>query len=223
MVTEPLKNYFEFPPPLKMENLYKIVKIEGKDFTSSIISLQDIEIGTLILREEFQCCPSLSYRATIIESFLSMSKINQEEFLKLWNKFSNLDSLSEELNQDFLDWKRSARLYSNQFKIESNFILKIFCIYHSNAFCDGSLAIETSKFKHSCSPNADFHRKLNEVEIRATTKITKGEEISINWYDDHSEISMKNIKDRQIFLLRNWGFICSCELCQEETNNPGYV
>ena len=89
MVTEPLKNYFEFPPPLEMENLYKIVKIEGKVFTSSIIALQDIEIGTLILREEFQCCPSLSYRATIIESFLSMSKINQEEY-RLVNIFCEI-------------------------------------------------------------------------------------------------------------------------------------
>ena len=73
-----------------MENLYKVVKIEGKGFTS--IAVQDIEIGTLILREKFQCVPSLSSsRATIIESFLAMSKKNQEEFLKLWNKFSHSD------------------------------------------------------------------------------------------------------------------------------------
>ena len=153
-----------------------------------------------------------------------MNKINQEEFLKLWNKFSNSDSLGEDLKHDFLDWKRSAQLCSTQLKIDSNFVLKIFCIYHTNAFCDGSLAIETSKFNHSCSPNADFHRKnstTNEVEIRATTKVKKGEEISINWYDDQSEISMKNVKERQLFLLRNWGFICSCELCQEEKNNQG--
>ena len=201
-----------------MENLYKVVKIEGKGFTS--IAVQDIEIGTLILREKFQCVPSLSSsRATIIESFLAMSKKNQEEFLKLWNKFSHSDSLGEELKYDYLDWKRSAQRYSAQFKIDSNFILNIFCIYHTNAFSDGSLAIETSKFNHSCSPNADFHRKsctTNEVEIRTTTIVKKGDEISINWYDEHPEISMNNVKDRQLFLLRNWGFICSCELCQEE-------
>ena len=101
-----------------MENLYKVVKIEEKGFTS--IAVQDIQIGTLILREEFQCVPSLSSRATIIESFLAMSKKNQEEFLKLWNKFSHSDSLGEELKYDYLDWKRSAQRYSAQFKIEAD-------------------------------------------------------------------------------------------------------
>ena len=52
-----------------MENLYKVVKIEGKSGLTSIIALQDIEIGTLILREEFQCVPSLAYRD---QSFTSL-------------------------------------------------------------------------------------------------------------------------------------------------------
>ena len=35
------------------------------------------------------------------------------------------------------------------------------------------------------------------------------------------QISMKNLKMRQNFLLANWGFQCSCRLCQyEKSNHP---
>ena len=35
------------------------------------------------------------------------------------------------------------------------------------------------------------------------------------------QISMKNLKMRQNFLLANWGFQCSCRLCQyEKLNHP---
>ena len=47
-------------------------------------------------------------------------------------------------------------------------------------------------------------------EVRATEKILEGQEITISYHH-----TMKNVKERQKF-CQKFGFICTCELCQDE-------
>ena len=54
---------------------------------------------------------------------------------------------------------------------------------------------------------------MGKVTIRATEKILKGQEITISY--STNDIAMINVKERQKF-CHEFGFICTCELCQEE-------
>ena len=56
-------------------------------------------------------------------------------------------------------------------------IFKVFEIFESNNF-NGEIRIKTSRFNHSCRPNAAV---LNPAEVRAMTKINAGEEITISY------------------------------------------
>ena len=56
-------------------------------------------------------------------------------------------------------------------------IFKVFEIFKSNNF-NGEIRIKTSRFNHSCRPNAAV---LNPAEVRAMTKINAGEEITISY------------------------------------------
>jgi len=84
--------------------------------------------------------------------------------------------------------------------------------------------IKSSRFNHSCSPNSESRSpevcygtyNYEEIQIRATSKIEKGEEICITYFND---FSMKNRKERQDRLQKEWNFICSCERCQDEEIN----
>ena len=94
-----------------MENLYEVVRIKGKGLGCR--ALQDIKSGTLILREKFQCVAHspeeiaaassfenrgrISFKmneftASLFDAYLSMSKKEQQEFLKLDNMFRDYNS-----------------------------------------------------------------------------------------------------------------------------------
>ena len=202
------------------------------------IALEDIEIGTLILKEKFQCIPKIEcsdyisddYLCSLMDSFFSMKKNVQEEFLTLNNKFLDPHSLSQ--RKDYFIWKRFAELQEEKwisnsqlkFRIDRHFILKLICIYHSNGFSTGYLGgvgyavgIKSSRFNHSCSPNSESGMTIDEMNVRATSKIKKGEEICTNYFA--LILAMKNKKERQDCLQKEWQFICSCERCQDEEIN----
>ena len=76
-----------------MENIYKVVKIPDKGFGCT--ASQDIKIGTLILIDHAKCVAQqelkteglfFEYFESQIESFLTMSQNDQEEFLRLHNR-----------------------------------------------------------------------------------------------------------------------------------------
>ena len=56
-------------------------------------------------------------------------------------------------------------------------IFKVVEIFGSNSF-HGEIRIKTSRFNHSCRPNAAV---LNQADVRAMTKIRAGEEITISY------------------------------------------
>ena len=154
----------------------------------------------------------------IMKSFNGMNKKDQIEYLKLYNKFDNIQVLPADLKIKFQRWNNFSNLMkcfndtkeSDQVKflkqaVEdcsgvkatdfitknleklANFlrknndavekIIKVFEIFKSNTF-NGEIRIKTSRFNHSCRPNAAVS---NPAEVRVMTKIRTGEEIAISY------------------------------------------
>ena len=209
-----------------MDDLFKIDKIDGKGF--GWIALRDIKPGTLIYKEkpQFTVCDDRPNPLDLMNSFYAMSENDQKEFLELRNKYLDLKSLPDRSQQLYLDWKKVAEIFvrkrqaKGQVPIDSNLVLKIKCIFQTNFFKieDGSneVGIKVSRLSHSCIPNSHKYEEVGEmgkVTIRATEKILKGQEITISY--STNDIAMINVKERQKF-CHEFGFICTCELCQEE-------
>ena len=204
-----------------MENLYEVVRIEGKGLGCR--ALQDIKTGTLILREKFQCVAHSpeqiaeasnyenrgrmtvkleEYTESLIDAYLSMSKQDQKEFLKLDNMFRDLNSPCYDAKpvdgdyESFLFGTPFGRLlrYDDLLKTsdilqkkgignkeDRNLALEIYGIYETNSFSAG-LAIKNSRFNHSCVANASSQYVKNRThsEIRANSDIKAGEEVKLN-------------------------------------------
>ena len=210
-----------------MKVLYKVVKIEGKG--QGCIALVNIKKETLILQEKPQCVvptygknpdsgSTVYYVTDVIEAFGRMTKIEKKEYLKLYNNYT--DSVPYEWTLTYNNVSQSRMENTTEFVKE--FILENsyqeFCdvigIYFTNFFDSCGLGIQASRFNHSCCSNADafWNEKNSTREIRAMSKIKKGEEIFINYFGD----SMGDLKSRQMLLSSKYGFTCNCERCQSE-------
>ena len=199
-----------------MDKLYKVAKIEGKDL--GCVAIKDIKKGTLILQEAPQCIPTINDMKSVITSYLQMDQGNQEEFMKLCNRFRDYDSLDEygKARQDYLkQWIVTNQEFLKSSKLPDEKVLEIFGIYSTNAFLKG-VGIQTSRFNHSCCSNAETIWDEDDQlrNTRAVSKINAGEEITINYHWEG--LSMKDLDTRQELLLSKWGFKCCCQVCKDE-------
>ena len=205
-----------------MEDLFKIDKIDGKGF--GWIALQDIKGGTLIYEEkpQFTFCGDRN-PLDVMNSFYAMSENDQKEFLELHNKYLDLKFLPDQSQQHYFDWEKVTESFvrkrqaEGHVPIDSNLLLKIICILNTNQFGNANdfvVGIKVSRLNHSCIPNSHRDEEAGDkgkLKVRATEKILKGQEITITY----TEPAMKNVKERQK-ICHNFGFICTCKLCQEE-------
>ena len=98
--------------------------------------------------------------------------LNQQEFLNLYNKDEG------QTDQRNLTLKKKAIAEITEGDTEKAVkALKVIGIYDTNSF-EGGLRLKTSRFNHSCWPNAYVGI---ENEIRATYNIKVGQEITINY------------------------------------------
>ena len=114
--------------------------------------------------------------------FSEMNKADQDEYMKLSNKYENIQALpmKEKSELRILLEQRKAQCETN---VEQNSkMLKIFHIYETNSFQDCGVCIKISRFNHSCRPNANQKLLQNSsVEIRAMSNINQGEEITLTY------------------------------------------
>jgi len=68
-----------------------------------------------------------------------------------------------------------------------------------------------SYINHSCVPNATFSGYFPEVVVKASTRITKGEQIFISYVDDANY----DLRNHKLFSL--YGFKCKCSKCTAES------
>ena len=209
-----------------MEGLFKIIPIEGKGV--GWVALQDIKVGTLILSEKCQFEPKIQDNLwSLMESFFSMTTVDQNDFLKLSNLFWENSEFLESRKDDYDNWMAFANHYSTQhspknLEVDGELVLKIICIFESNKSLGDrvgeSVAIKNSMINHSCCANAFSVNRNGSMEVRATSKIKEGQEITTN-YDLHWQCVMRKQKRRQEVIRAEYGFTCRCELCQNEELN----
>ena len=168
-----------------MDNLYEVVEIPGKGLGCK--ALQDIKMGTLILKEKPQCVGqkeidfSYAFFESQINSFNSMSQQNKDEFLKLSNAYRNPKSIPTALENCYSAFKKFVGKYMAKHpKADKKSILDIICIYSTNIWMNkhgNSVKIKASRFNHSCRSNAGAVHCLDDVhelEIRAVSNIKIG-------------------------------------------------
>jgi SET domain-containing protein len=63
---------------------------------------------------------------------------------------------------------------------------------------------------HSCSPNIIFYEKNNTMIFEALTNINKNDELCYSYLRNYK---YTNNKDKQLYLLNHYNFICQCSLC----------
>ena len=79
--------------------------------------------------------------------------------------------------------------------------------------------IKTSRFNHSCKPNAITIRMVNDLfQVRAISNIKSDQEISINYINDPFH-GFRNSKYRQNHLFDLWFFHCACDLCENDVDD----
>ena len=180
-----IKSFKRIELKREMDNLYEVVEIPGKGLGCK--ALQDIKMGTLILKEKPQCVGQKEYDFSYasfesqINSFNSMSQQNKEEFLKLSNKYRNPKSIPTALKNSYSAFKKFVGKYMAKHpKADKNSILDIICIYSTNIWINGhgnSVKMKASRFNHSCRSNAETMPcsvDVDELEIRAVSNIKIG-------------------------------------------------
>ena len=118
-----------------MNQLYKVEAIVGKDL--GCVAINDIKKGTIILQEKPQCTANASDPSeldvrSVINSFDKMSTVDQNEFLKLHNRFSEIDELLMNQKQ-----KDLIKTMTNSNQTEMDKIVNIYGIYRTNGFETG--------------------------------------------------------------------------------------
>jgi hypothetical protein len=114
------------------------------------------------------------------------------------------DDEREQLNQ-FID-----KLYSDMDNVAGDFL-----------DCEGSgLYTLQSSCNHSCSPNAEvtFPNSNFELAVRALNDIKIGDEIFISYLSECDQDRSRH--SRQKMLRENYLFVCECERCILESDQP---
>jgi len=240
--TETGPKSFDSSTEIKMTEIYEVRESEGKKL--GCFALQDIKKGSIIIKEkpqivdkghtDIKICGAIDLILTDItpsfvhglnEAFNNMAKTDQEEYMKLYDKFDNISSLPPILQTLVERWNQ---LITEITKSDEK-LAKIVRIYVTNAFSDG-VYIKRSRFNHSCKPNAYQCRTYDGTHINdrtslivAISNIKAGEEITISYRMGKYLIEwvngLRKKKERQKELLKGFHFVCSCNLCQEEDGN----
>lgn len=82
------------------------------------------------------------------------------------------------------------------------------------------LYVMQSKINHSCLPNAEitFPKSNHTLEVVALRDISAGEEICISYLEECQLLSSRH--SRQKYLQENYIFLCGCEKCTSQINDP---
>ena len=151
-----------------------------------------------------------------------MEKNQTEEYLKLSNKFKNLDHDHpnlDEIQQRLSEWhntfeKTFPSLDLGDVDVET--AVQVYEIFDTNTFHNG-VFLKMSRFTNSCIANAEYfwNDEENVREIRSISNIAKGDEITISYCQNEVLETEKRRED----LYFNWLFKCICPACDLSEEN----
>ena len=207
---------------------------------AGVYASKEIKKGTLILKEvaqltpvfehEYDCC--ISCTAMLMKAYHLMSPNDQEQYLKLRNRFAG------STDQDVLDQRKEfIEGIPKSFPYRPEFVSEVTEIYMTNQCKDKGannlpeqnlrVPINICKFRHACDSKTIILKTPGEnlYQLRSVSKIDLGEEIRICFLTDGNGNfnGMWNLAKRQQYLQLAHGFKCDCDLCQiEEQNGDNY-
>jgi len=149
----------------------------------------------------------------VLEAFLRMPDDLQEEYLQLANKY-------EEPPIQWSDYSRQLFLIKQE-QVQSLGLTalseetanRVWQIQETNSFQNG-VFLKIARFNHSCCPNAEFSwvQKIGRREVRAVSRITKGEEILFCYSRLGDEFRSRA---RRAYLQELYHFTCDCIACDQ--------
>ena len=185
-------------------NLYKVTEIEGKGL--GCVALKNIKAGTIILQEKAIMLTSeisgidggMDIRK-LIQNFNKLKRTEQDEYMKLHNKYNNLEILSEEEKNNYLMAKKRIEEISDLSEKGKIAILNVVGIFNTNGFSSG-IGLKSSRFNHSCCSNAEsiFDENKNSDRIMAVSKIKSGDEITISYAPVDLPMQTRQVRQKQL-------------------------
>ena len=97
--------------------------------------------------------------------------------------------------------------------INSNILNFYFCKILFNAFEMNNYSTILpigAMMNHSCNPNIVFYEKNNLMYFEAIVNIKKNDELCYSYLRNYK---YSNYKDKQLYLLNHYNFVCNCYEC----------
>lgn len=115
-------------------------------------------------------------------------------------------------------WTRTYDLFLDVFpnaseRINLDMFLQLWGCYNINQI-SGQVYLLSSIFNHSCEPNVRYEidEKTKGIKLYARKPIRKDEELFITYINPLHEVRLRKRE-----LRVNYGFLCSCERCERES------
>lgn len=171
---------------------FSIQEISGKG--RGLVARKIIKSGELIFKEK-------------TEIVLKLEEVKEENMNNIFK------SLKEENQTKFNNLKAKNDLEASPTKS---------AIFYNNAInideFQYGLFLTIAMVNHSCVPNAVWGStdQAETLELRSTQDISTGTEITVNYIGD--KCLLMSPGERNKLLADTWGFSCSCEACENDTD-----
>ncbi|KAJ4396374.1 SET domain-containing protein 5 [Gnomoniopsis smithogilvyi] len=121
-----------------------------------------------------------------------------------------VDDLPYAHRMEYLNLTTHSEVESHAERVYEIFMKNNFRTEVQNVEVFHSAFTQVSRLNHACRPNSDyfFDDATLSHNIFAARKVDTGEELTVT-YSDPVQTHMS----RQMYLLRHWGFECTCSLC----------
>ncbi|KAI0790850.1 hypothetical protein C8Q75DRAFT_732939 [Abortiporus biennis] len=217
-----------FPQPLRRPPTkpYEVRQLPGRG--KGVIALQDINAGDLIIVER-PLVISLSGLAIDIHFDPDVTVTEAQKKQAVMREYARMvetlvSRMDPELKAQFMDLANShehdgsgplfGRIRTNGFSVS-------FGKDNLNKGIDdrvrySAVGNDISRVNHSCCPNSgySFHRASFGMELRATRKISKGEEVTCSYIANDWATTAERQK-----ALEPYDFVCTCPACSDPEND----
>jgi hypothetical protein len=225
-----LAPYFSKPALFQHRDVEFRSNLSHRGGQRGFYATEDIEAGELLLAEipaaEIPDDPPERDPSERCVLHLVSGKVPLEEAQRVLGDFAHLhprriEDIDREryegLRSDYEPFLEELKKNDRAVKLgltEEATLLRVLCALHFNGFSTG-VYLHLAMANHSCAANSvkwGARDSLRHSEVRALRHISKGEEITFSYLVP----IMRSREARQRALQGQFGFTCTCELCQLE-------
>ena len=206
------------PPSRYLHPSLRLMRVVGKG--EGYQATSSIAAGELLIREQAHTAPSsllhIDKVCAALELAYMLSRRCASDMATLMSPGVRIETYMSYIE----DFAQDVALL-RQWTREEHFLLarSAACV-QNNSFervdDDGEMymlpGFWMAKINHSCTPNSTFARTrcIEDLVLLAITNIQAGEEITISYIQCDPAMTTQERRNK---LLREWHFMCACELC----------